>query len=224
MTAPLTPESPSDGIPVHDLGCRCWPHVSEADALAQIERVALAEYRAGKTAATAAMTAPLTPESEEFIEDARIVGILDGAMGSNEPYWRNSLAAIEAAAIARYAEGLVERVARGLYEAGWIKSWRDTPWDKQPADAHEEWCAEARRLLALDAPEDNPDWYAAQLLSTPSGKAILDRLARAEAAVPDDPWLYDDGRGYGLTCYSCVQWKDLGHRENCKWLAARPAR
>jgi hypothetical protein len=54
--------------------------------------------------------------------------------------------------------------------------------------------------------------------------AILDRLARAEAAVPDDPWLYDDGRGYGLTCYSCVQWKDLGHRENCKWLAARPAR
>jgi hypothetical protein len=54
--------------------------------------------------------------------------------------------------------------------------------------------------------------------------ASADRLARAEAAVPDDPWLYDDGRGYGLTCYSCVQWKDLGHRENCKWLAARPAR
>jgi hypothetical protein len=62
------------------------------------------------------------------------------------------------------------------------------------------------------------------ILATPSGKALSDRLARAEAAVPDDPWLYDDGRGYGLTCYSCVQWKDLGHRENCKWLAARPAR
>jgi hypothetical protein len=65
---------------------------------------------------------------------------------------------------------------------------------------------------------------AAHEAATPSGEAILDRLARAEAAVPDDPWLYDDGRGYGLTCYSCVQWKDLGHRENCKWLAARPAR
>lgn len=35
-----------DPMPVHDIGCRCWPHVSEKDALAQIAAVGLAEYRA----------------------------------------------------------------------------------------------------------------------------------------------------------------------------------
>jgi hypothetical protein len=94
------------------------------------------------------MTAPLTPESEEFIEDARLIGVLDGAMGSNEPYWRDSLAAIEAAAIARDREGLVERVA----QAFWAQQYRPFGrWDDGPiANRFRE---QARRLLALDAPE-----------------------------------------------------------------------
>lgn len=39
----------------HDLGCRCWPHVSEQDALDAIAAVGLNEYRDGKRAVAAAL-------------------------------------------------------------------------------------------------------------------------------------------------------------------------
>jgi hypothetical protein len=99
------------------------------------------------------MTAPLTPESEEFIEDARLIGVLDGAMGSNEPYWRDSLAAIEAAAIARYAEGLAEQVAHGLL----MENSHDArAWWRVDDVGFRARIEAARRLLALD------EWLAAR--------------------------------------------------------------
>jgi hypothetical protein len=112
------------------------------------------------------MTAPLTPESEEFIEDARLIGVLDGAMGSNEPYWRDSLAAIEAAAIARYAEGLVEVVARHLAaDEGFTVT--DEGWASHEAQWVRGWRQDARRLLALDAPEAHPYDDDHSVLATP---------------------------------------------------------
>jgi hypothetical protein len=43
----------------HDLGCRCYPHVAERDALDAIAAVGLAEYRDGKRAAAPASSAGL---------------------------------------------------------------------------------------------------------------------------------------------------------------------
>jgi hypothetical protein len=74
------------------------------------------------------MTAPLTPESEALL--ARLFG---------DPWIAADLAAIEAAAIARYAEGLVEAVARNLWRA-------DEAMVTGDYAAHE---AEARRLIAI---------------------------------------------------------------------------
>jgi hypothetical protein len=76
-----------------------------------------------------------------------------------------------------------------------------------------------------------PDWqisvwaetYAHAILATPSGKAILDRLARAEAAVPEDPFMVDDNDALPNACYRCWgRWPK--HHPDCAWLAARPAR
>jgi hypothetical protein len=39
-----------DSMPRHDIGCTCWPHVSERDAQEAVEAVALAEYRDGRRA------------------------------------------------------------------------------------------------------------------------------------------------------------------------------
>lgn len=36
-----------DPMAIHDLGCQCWPHVSQQAAVKAIEAVALAEYRDG---------------------------------------------------------------------------------------------------------------------------------------------------------------------------------
>jgi hypothetical protein len=55
--------------------------------------------------------------------------------------------------------------------------------------------------------------FTADILATPSGKAILDRLARAEAAVPDDP--FPDG-----LCYLCGE-DSPDHHSACAWLAAK---
>jgi hypothetical protein len=57
----------------------------------------------------------------------------------------------------------------------------------------------------------------------------LDRLARAEAAVPDDPDRFAPGT-MRSSCYACGRPRVLGrpallgHKPDCKWLAARPAR
>jgi hypothetical protein len=50
----------------------------------------------------------------------------------------------------------------------------------------------------------------------------LDRLARAEAAVPDDPFHYTGRDCDDRTCFWCGA--DSDHEDDCKWLAARPAR
>jgi hypothetical protein len=78
------------------------------------------------------MTAPLTPESEALLERIHSLN------GRSFPLaTRKDFVAIEAAAIARYAEGLVEVVARGLWAAaGGSYRW-------------EEHLPEARRLLAI---------------------------------------------------------------------------
>ena len=56
----------------HDLGCRCWPHVSEKDALDAIAAVGLAEYRSARLTpadAPSDLRAALTPlELAEFDE------------------------------------------------------------------------------------------------------------------------------------------------------------
>jgi hypothetical protein len=49
------------------------------------------------------------------------------------------------------------------------------------------------------------------------------RLARAEAAVPDDPFMVDDNDALPNACYRCWgRWPK--HHPDCAWLAARPAR
>jgi hypothetical protein len=75
-----------------------------------------------------------------------------------------------------------------------------------------------------DCPETGwTDRFSADILATPSGQAILDRLARAEAAVPDDPFMVDDNDALPNACYRCWgRWPK--HDPDCKWLAARPAR
>jgi hypothetical protein len=83
---------------------------------------------------------------------------------------------------------------------------------------------EKPRLLWECSPDAHkPD--VAAILATPSGKVILDRLARAEAAVPDDP-TYPEGLGSARPCFWCGAYLDAGqdHDPDCKWLAARPAR
>jgi hypothetical protein len=49
LSADLAPTFANTGVLTHHgLGCRCWPHVSEQDALDAIAAAALAEYRDGK--------------------------------------------------------------------------------------------------------------------------------------------------------------------------------
>lgn len=59
----------TDQMPIHDLGCRCYPHVSEKDALAQIERVALAEYRSARSVPT--RPDPYDLRTDEEMNDPR---------------------------------------------------------------------------------------------------------------------------------------------------------
>ncbi len=97
-------------------------------------------------------TRPLTPESEALMDDLYRDGLAEPVRwvyGDDD--LRTRLAAIEAAAIARYAEGLVEVVARRLrigrgVPAGWS-------WDRLSDESREPWLAFARRLLGVDAPE-----------------------------------------------------------------------
>jgi hypothetical protein len=85
-------------------------------------------------------------------------------------------------------------------------------------------------LLANAIREADPDFAhaARMILATPSGKAILDRLARAEAALDRSPWRGSGGKF--STCFWCGGYQVLGrpdylgHNPDCKWLAARPAR
>lgn len=49
LPALLADPEPGDAMPRHDLGCKCWPHVSEKDAFRLIADVSYAEYRQGKS-------------------------------------------------------------------------------------------------------------------------------------------------------------------------------
>lgn len=53
----------------HDNGCRCWPHVSESDALRAIEHAALLEYRSGKAVRSDAGLRVLLGACRDHIED-----------------------------------------------------------------------------------------------------------------------------------------------------------
>jgi hypothetical protein len=83
----------------------------------------------------------LTPESEYLVATIDEDTTLDEL--------RSHLAAIEAAAIARDREGLVERVAQ--YIPGRVM--KMFTWADCDEATREQYRAEARRLLALDAPE-----------------------------------------------------------------------
>jgi cob(I)alamin adenosyltransferase len=88
----------------------------------------------------------LTPESEYLVATIDEDTTLDEL--------RSHLAAIEAAAIARDREGLVERVAQHLCDYMREMSsdpWR--PWDDLLPEARALWLEDAATLLALDAPE-----------------------------------------------------------------------
>jgi hypothetical protein len=65
QAAPLDVLDGERKLQVHDNGCRCWPHVSERDAIEAIVAVARAEYRsAAAYAATAKTPAPVDAEEE----------------------------------------------------------------------------------------------------------------------------------------------------------------
>lgn len=78
MTAPdsgpeesvSTGSRPEARLVPHDLGCRCWPHVSQRDAVAAIEEVALAEYRDGLRRPAAAPAEGLR-EAWALLEEVR---------------------------------------------------------------------------------------------------------------------------------------------------------
>jgi hypothetical protein len=83
----------------------------------------------------------LTPESEALLaHPPGYMGVWHQSDGRREDL-RKRLAAIEAAAIARYREGLVEVVVRNMHS---------DDWDGAGGCECE---SVARRLLALDAPE-----------------------------------------------------------------------
>lgn len=99
---------------------------------------------------------PLTAESEEFIWECRLVGVLDGAHGSNEPFFRSALAGIEAAAARRAIEG------SGVVEAAaaFIQRWDDRTYtDAADMVGHcwESIGALRNALAALHRPVASPD-------------------------------------------------------------------
>lgn len=74
----------------------------------------------------------------------------------------------------------------------------------------------ARALCeAMFWPMDHCETIASIVTATPSGKAILDRLTRAEAAVPENP--YTAFRN----CFWCERHDYEIHADDCRWLAAR---
>jgi len=59
MTDPTPAATARDALEPHDIGCRCWPHVSQRDATAAVERVALLEYRSHPAAEATGRVAAL---------------------------------------------------------------------------------------------------------------------------------------------------------------------
>ena len=60
-----------DHFEPHDLGCTCWPHISQRDAIAAVEAAALAEYRDGKRHLA-------QPEAGSGIDVALLADVLAG--------------------------------------------------------------------------------------------------------------------------------------------------
>ncbi len=124
------------------------------------------------------MTAPLTPESRRFAGYLEAVfDDIDWPGERPDPIVR--LAAIEAAALARYAEGLVERVARNL--AGQSRRIDGKGWDEWGEPTRDNYRSEARRLLAI--PEATPTYRADECCSgceEPSGHRAIPEAQEAD--------------------------------------------
>lgn len=96
----------------HDPGCRCWPHVSERDALDAIAAVGLAEYRSKVATLDEARATPsdLAVAAQAVVESRRTFAVVTdsnrGTKPAREPRPEEWQTTVSGAAIDRLAAAL----------------------------------------------------------------------------------------------------------------------